>query len=184
MRILIFINILLTLFSCKTTVNNDQFDNTMKLDTNTFNNIYSKYKEQTLTHRRFKHTDIDSLIQLRNKHNSIKIHEIGKSFEGRNIYELSFGQGDKVVMLWSQMHGDEPTATMALFDLFNFLEGKGDDFDSIRTLLNDKLNIHFIPMLNPDGAERYTRRTAQSIDMTHVLVIPLKDLYFVNVLQF
>lgn len=165
MRILIFIIILITLFSCKTTVNNARFDNTMKLDTNTFNTIYNKFKEPTLTHRRFKHADIDSLIQIRNKHNSLKIDEIGKSFEGRNIYELSFGKGEKVVMLWSQMHGDEPTATMALFDLFNFLEGEGDDFDSIRTLLNDKLNIHFIPMLNPDGAERYIRRTAQSIDM-------------------
>jgi len=68
-------------------------------------------------------------------------------------------------MLWSQMHGDEPTATMALFDILNFLEGKDDGFDSIRTLLQDNLTIHFIPMLNPDGAERFMRRNAQYIDL-------------------
>lgn len=139
--------------------------NAMKIDTSTYNTIYSTYKESALKHRRFKHSDIDSLIHLHKGKSVLAVEEIGKSFEGRAIYELSFGAGEKKVMLWSQMHGDEPTATMALFDLFNFLEGSDDGQDEIRTLLKDKLNIHFIPMLNPDGAERYQRRTAQGIDM-------------------
>ena len=135
------------------------------LDTAQMNKIHSTYKEKALFSRRFKHQDIDSLLQLHRKSNVFKITQIGKSVEGRSIHELEYGNGDKKVMLWSQMHGDEPTATMALFDLFNFLEGKGDGFDSVRTLLKDKLNIHFIPMLNPDGAERFLRRNAQSIDL-------------------
>jgi len=135
------------------------------LDTAQMNKIHLTYKESGLVSRRFKHKDIDSLLQLHKKSNVFKITEIGKSVEGRSINELEYGNGDKKVMLWSQMHGDEPTATMALFDLFNFLEGKDDGFDSVRTLLKDKLNIHFIPMLNPDGAERYLRRNAQSIDL-------------------
>lgn len=139
--------------------------NAMKIDTTTFNTIYSKYKESTLKHRRFKHSDVDSLIKIHQNREVINVLQLGESFQKRAIYELSYGIGDKTVMLWSQMHGDEPTATMALFDLFNFLEGKDDDYDAIRKLLYDKLNIHFIPMLNPDGAELYTRRTAQSIDM-------------------
>src|SRR5690606_9102602 len=53
----------------------------------------------------------------------------------------------------------------ALFDLFNFLEGDDPQFDSVRNLLKENLNIHFIPMLNPDGAERFLRRNAQSIDL-------------------
>ncbi|MGX1755250.1 M14 family zinc carboxypeptidase [Sphingobacterium sp. NPDC055346] len=135
------------------------------LDTAQMNKIHSTYKESALFSRRFKHKDVDSLLQLHKKSNVFKISEIGKSVEGRSINELEYGNGDKKVMLWSQMHGDEPTATMALFDLFNFLEGKDDGFDSVRTLLKDQLNIHFIPMLNPDGAERYLRRNAQSIDL-------------------
>lgn len=136
-----------------------------QLDTAQMNKIHSTYKESALFSRRFKHKDVDSLIQLHQKSNVFKITQIGKSVEGRSINELEYGNGDKKVMLWSQMHGDEPTATMALFDLFNFLEGKGDGFDSVRTLLKDNLNIHFIPMLNPDGAERFLRRNAQSIDL-------------------
>lgn len=137
----------------------------MNLDTTTFNQIYSTYQESALQHRRFKHKDIDSLLQIHRNKGTLGINQIGKSFEGRAIYEVTYGEGDKKVMLWSQMHGDEPTATMALFDLFNFLEGKGDDYDAIRNLLKENLKLHFIPMLNPDGAERYTRRTAQGIDM-------------------
>ena len=143
----------------------DNIITAMKIDTTQFNTIYTAYKEQTLQHRRFKHSDVDSLVKIHKDRGALQVEEIGKSFEKRSIYELTFGQGDKSVMLWSQMHGDEPTATMALFDLFNFLEGSNDGNDAIRKLLKDNLNIHFIPMLNPDGAERFNRRTAQGIDM-------------------
>ncbi|MGH7444953.1 MAG: serine hydrolase, partial [Longimicrobiales bacterium] len=38
--------------------------------------------------------------------------EIGRSAEGRPLYLLRYGNGPKSVLLWSQMHGDESTATM------------------------------------------------------------------------
>ena len=66
-------------------------------------------------------------------------------------------------MLWSQMHGDEPTATAALFDVFEYLRRHGDD-PVVRRILS-ALTLHAIPMLNPDGAERFQRRNAQSIDI-------------------
>lgn len=163
-KVALFILAFTLLSSCEAkNIKSSDNKSTMKLDTAKFNSIYSKYKEPTLQHRRFKHSDVEALI-LSNK-NSLQVDEIGRSFQGRAIYELSYGKGDIPVMLWSQMHGDEATATMALFDLFNFLEGKDDGYDDIRELLSKRLNIHFIPMLNPDGAERYMRRTAQGIDM-------------------
>ena len=81
---------------------------------------YENFKEKSLTNRRFKHSDIVPLIeQLKNKKN-FKVDKVGKSVEGRDIYLISMGSGKTKVFLWSQMHGDEPTATAALFDLFNF----------------------------------------------------------------
>jgi hypothetical protein len=67
------------------------------------------------------------------------------------------------VLLWSQMHGDESTATMALLDVLNFFKRKPDHVVT-RGIL-DALDLLIVPMLNPDGAERFQRRTAQSIDM-------------------
>ena len=78
---------------------------------------------------------------------------------------MKYGSGPRKIMLWSQMHGNEPTATMALMDLFNFLEAKNDGLDSIRTRLREQVSIYFIPMLNPDGAQVYTRRNAMDIDI-------------------
>ncbi|NIQ56614.1 MAG: peptidase M14, partial [Gemmatimonadetes bacterium] len=46
--------------------------------------------------------------------------------EGRPIYAVRFGHGPMRVLLWSQMHGDEPTATMAIADIFTFLAASSD----------------------------------------------------------
>jgi len=46
------------------------------------------------------------------------VEKIGESLEGRAIDHVTIGQGRTAVLLWSQMHGDEPTATAALFDIF------------------------------------------------------------------
>ena len=47
-----------------------------------------------------------------------RMEQIGESVEGRSINHVQVGSGSTRILLWSQMHGDEPTATSALFDLF------------------------------------------------------------------
>jgi len=91
------------------------------------------------------------------------VEEIGKSVEGRSINHLWFGRGPYHVLLWSQMHGDEPTATAALFDVFEQFRRHRDE--PAFALILDSLTIHAVPMLNPDGAERFQRRNAQGIDI-------------------
>jgi hypothetical protein len=91
------------------------------------------------------------------------LEEIGRSIEGRSINHVWFGRGPFPVLLWSQMHGDEPTATAALFDVFEYVRRHRSDAVVARML--DALTIHVVPMLNPDGAERYQRRNAQGIDI-------------------
>src|SRR5688500_2706281 len=43
----------------------------------------------------------------------LKVNEVGKSAQGREIFQIEWGKGAKKIFLWSQMHGDEPTATPA-----------------------------------------------------------------------
>jgi hypothetical protein len=92
-----------------------------------------------------------------------EIEKIGESVEGRSINHVRVGRGPFRVLLWSQMHGDESSATSALFDLFEYIRRHRED-PSVRTILSS-LTLHVIPMLNPDGAERFQRRNAQSIDV-------------------
>jgi hypothetical protein len=91
------------------------------------------------------------------------VEKIGESIEGRSINHVRVGGGPMRVLLWSQMHGDESTATSALFDLFEFLRRHRGEPATRRML--SQLTLHVVPMLNPDGAERFQRRNAQSIDV-------------------
>ncbi len=87
----------------------------------------------------------------------------GLSAEGRRIPLLVLGQGPTRVLLWSQMHGDEPTATSALLDVLSFLGRTKGEPDTAALLR--RLTLLIIPMLNPDGAERPQRWGAQGIDI-------------------
>lgn len=109
----------------------------------------------------FFHSLIDKIILP--KKELFEISEVEKSFEGRQIRLIKVGTGKIKILLWSQMHGDESTATMAIVDIFNYLNTFSDK-DEIKDLLS-KVTLLFLPMLNPDGAARNQRRTAQCIDL-------------------
>jgi len=154
--------VILTSAACR---GNGQSHITYVPDTVGLSKAFDAYREPTIVHRRFKHADIEPLILKRKGAGVFEVTQLGVSVLKQPIYQVKYGQGPKKVMLWSQMHGNEPTATMALMDIFNFLEGHGDGMDSIRTLLNTQTSLYFIPMLNPDGADVYTRRNAMDIDL-------------------
>lgn len=134
------------------------------LETSLLEAAFAEFREVHLTERRFGYDKIAPLIESRS---AVFEHQVlGKSVEGRPLHALTYGNGPTRVLLWSQMHGDESTATMALFDLFNFLESsEADAFAPIRKILQEKLTIRFIPMVNPDGAEQFQRRNALHIDL-------------------
>ena len=131
--------------------------------TSSLYSTYDKYKEPSLGKRRIKHKDIQPLINKLSTNSKFKVSVIGKSIEGRNLSLISIGTGQTDVFLWSQMHGDEPTATQAIFDIFNFLTN--DDFKIEKENILKNLRLHFLPMLNPDGAQIYQRRNTLGIDI-------------------
>ncbi len=121
------------------------------------NDQYDRFREQGIESRRFKHQDIQPFIENIGKEDGFTLTTLGNSIQGRSISMISVGTGDVDVLLWSQMHGDESTATMAMFDIFNYLKENKDILQGLR--------VHFIPMLNPDGAELFQRRNAIGIDI-------------------
>ncbi len=76
---------------------------------------------------------------------------------------ISTGTGARRVLLWSQMHGDEPTATLALLDILQILLLRREE-EWVRTMLQG-ISISMIPLLNPDGAQRRQRRNSAGIDI-------------------
>ncbi len=124
---------------------------------------YENFREKTLNSRRIKHAQLVPLIEKLASETLFAVSEEGKSIEKRAINSLKIGWGSIKILLWSQMHGDESTATRALFDIFNFF--KSDDFAREKEEILSNCTLIFIPMLNPDGAERFERRNAVGIDL-------------------
>src|SRR3546814_14345637 len=61
------------------------------------------------------------------------------------------------------MHGDESTASMAIADMFRFL-GEHPEHPLVQRL-HEGTTLHFLPVMNPDGAARFQRHNAQGIDI-------------------
>ncbi|WP_299113579.1 M14 metallopeptidase family protein [uncultured Winogradskyella sp.] len=122
------------------------------------NSLYSLVKAPELFGRYITNSDIEKCLV---KFPKSIISTVGYSVENRPIYSIKLGTGSKNVLLWSQMHGNESTTTKALFDCFNlFLTN-----NNISNFILKSCTILVIPILNPDGAERYTRLNANDIDL-------------------
>ncbi len=124
---------------------------------------YDSYKEESLNKRRIKHADLQPLIDSFDARSGFEVRTVGRSIEGRALRLISIGQGETDVYLWSQMHGNEPTATQAIFDILNFLASP--DQGSEKQAILKSVRLHFLPMLNPDGAEVFARHNTLGIDI-------------------
>ncbi len=91
------------------------------------------------------------------------IEKISASENGIPIYLIKIGNGKIKVLSWSQMHGNEPTATKSFFDFIEFL--KNPLFEEEKNFLLNNLTIYIIPLLNPDGSEKWTRENFFGIDI-------------------
>ena len=122
--------------------------------------IFINNKETSLHGKWITLKNIEVLIQKLSS--SFIVTKIGSSEEEQSIYSLKTGTGPKKILLWSQMHGNESTGTKALFDLFNYFKDSSNDI--VSKILNE-CTLLFIPMLNPDGADNYTRVNGRDIDL-------------------
>lgn len=121
--------------------------------------LFSQYKEETISGRYITLDSIEPLLEELNTNNQLKI--IGKSVLEKSIYSYQIGTGKTRIFLWSQMHGNESTTTKALFDCLNVLHSGSE---LAQQLLNS-FTFYSIPMLNPDGASLYTRENANKVDL-------------------
>jgi hypothetical protein len=126
--------------------------------------IAAAYRVAGLEDRRFTHERYWNALAPFLDSDRISTTVLGESLEGREIRALTLGNGPRSVLLWSQMHGDESAASMALADIVHWFASASAS-DTLRARLSQALTITMIPMLNPDGAERFRRENAIGIDI-------------------
>lgn len=115
--------------------------------------------------RRFTHAQYWSALEPALKAKALRVTPVGASTHGRPLRAITFGTGPTTVFLWSQMHGDESTATMSLADLLAWFALADGQRDAVRDRIASQLTVVMLPMLNPDGAELFQRENAFGVDI-------------------
>lgn len=119
---------------------------------------FNNYRVQNIAKRYITNQHLESFLETLNP-GIFHINEAEKSVLKQPIYRLDFGTGSFKIVLWSQMHGNEATTTKAVIDLLNEInQGKYTEW-----LTN--FSFTFLPILNPDGAQAYTRVNANNVDL-------------------
>lgn len=124
-----------------------------------YEQIFALNKENRLSGRYLTNTHIEPILNELKEKFEISIE--GKSAMDKPIYSIKVGTGTIKILIWSQMHGNESTTTKAVFDLLNVL--KSDD--SYSETLKSTFTFFILPIVNPDGAELYTRENAINVDL-------------------
>ncbi len=127
--------------------------------------IAAKHKVLAIASRRVTHTELWAAVDPFVRAPGLSVGDVGRSIQGRPIRAVTFGTGPTTVLLWSQMHGDESTATMSLADLIAWFASSAPEHAALRNALASNLKIVMIPMLNPDGAELFQRENAVGVDV-------------------
>ena len=121
--------------------------------------LATKYLHPDLTG---KYIHLNTITPVMNSFaDQFEVKVIGQSVLQKEIYQVKIGSGKTKILIWSQMHGNEPTTTKGLFDFFNFLASDTELAHQIKS----NYTLLCIPMLNPDGAFAYTRENANGIDL-------------------
>lgn len=98
----------------------------------------------------------------------LRVMSIGKSVKGKDIPLVVVSDPNvpvemtKRLFIVCRQHGDEPAPTEAMLSLIEDLAFTSDE--NAADVLS-KVSFFIVPMMNPDGADRYQRRNANRADL-------------------
>ena len=121
--------------------------------------LYKEYKNPDISGRYITNKNLESFLESLKQSCTPTV--LGYSEQEKPIYLVEVGLGKTKLLMWSQMHGNESTTTKATIDFINFLSSD----NSLAEALKVEFTFAIIPILNPDGAELYTRANANDIDL-------------------
>ncbi|NKE04781.1 M14 family zinc carboxypeptidase [Mesobacillus selenatarsenatis] len=85
-----------------------------------------------------------------NSQGKVALEVVGQSNQGRDIYQARVGTGDKVVLIESEIHGNENTGTEALLSMLQFL---GSSNSPEAQKIREEITLVTLPKMNPDASE-------------------------------
>lgn len=86
----------------------------------------------------------------RTSNGNVQVEVAGHSNQGLEIYKATVGTGDKIVLIQSEIHGNEKVGTVGLL---NMIKQIGKNNSPGMRQLREELTIVAMPMMNPDASE-------------------------------
>jgi hypothetical protein len=121
--------------------------------------LASKYLYESIQGRYVTASHLDSFLET--LPSAFTISTVGFSVNHVPIKAIEFGEGKVKILVWSQMHGNESTTTKGLIDYLHYLHQNENELER----LSKSFSFYILPILNPDGAEAYTRENANAVDL-------------------
>ncbi|MCE1188072.1 MAG: hypothetical protein LWX56_02935 [Ignavibacteria bacterium] len=125
---------------------------------------YDSFREFDINTQFITYRLLEPLLYQLKAYKSITYEIKGYSVQNTPITLIRMGTGPIKIFLWSQMHGDESTGTASLMDLFSFFT-KYSGFAEVKSEILHSCTLYIMPLVNPDGAEKWTRENALNIDL-------------------
>ena len=118
---------------------------------------FSNQKIVASDHQKYSYTEMKKDIsQLIDKyHGLVSAEEIGKSADGRILYDVILGNPDaeKTILVVSALHAREyMTSLLSMSQIEYYLEQYNNKIDGTKVAnVLEEICIHYLPMANPDG---------------------------------
>lgn len=112
------------------------------------------------------------LSRLQNRFPEIvHLESIGKSAEGREIFAVIISdfpsqdlEDEPGIRITSGIHGNEKIATAFVLQFMEYLASSYKSDSEVKKIIDDNY-IAFLPVLNPDGYEKDTRKNSNNVDL-------------------
>ncbi|SFK09512.1 Zinc carboxypeptidase [Halobacillus dabanensis] len=89
----------------------------------------------------------------------VEVNVAGQSNKGLDIYQARVGSGDRVILIESEIHGNEKTGTEAILNLLSYL---GSSNSPQAKKIREEVTLVTLPKMNPDASELDRRGNAMS----------------------
>ncbi|AZU64088.1 M14 family zinc carboxypeptidase [Neobacillus mesonae] len=86
----------------------------------------------------------------KNSQGRVAVEVVGQSNRGRDIYKARVGNGKKVVLIESEIHGNEKTGTEAILNLLQYV---GSSNSTEAEKIRKEITLVVLPKMNPDASE-------------------------------
>jgi hypothetical protein len=105
-------------------------------------------------------SDAETLLRQIERETTAELSVIGESYEGRDIFSLSVGEGDKVIIVTGGVHRSEPASREAVLIKARDV---AYDVDSVYSEYLKEHKVTFVPTVQPDRES--TRANAQGLNI-------------------